>query len=154
VSGRSSRRKGKAGELEVVQVFRRAGLDVKRTPNSGGLSWPGDIIGLEGYVVEVKRCETLSVPAWLRQAYASAVGGEVPVVAFRRDGRGTGADGHWHAILPLDELARLIAGDRERIRRVSAFVASGFSHQPATDADVGTGSRRPRGTESDRRPAK
>lgn len=108
MTGRASRRKGAAGELEVAAEFQRRGFDARRTPNSGGLSWRGDLQGVPGYIFEVKRCETLSLPAWLRQAYAAASGGEVPVVVFRRDGRGVGPDGRWHAVLPLEELARLI----------------------------------------------
>jgi len=107
------RRKGAAGELEVAKILQAHGFDAHRTPNSGGLSWRGDIAGVPGYVFEVKRCETLRVPEWLRQAYAAASGGEIPVVVFRRSWSGTGADGslraRWHAIIPLDELARLLA---------------------------------------------
>lgn len=113
VSGRSSRRKGKEGELEVVRALAAHGLEVRRTPNSGGLAWRGDLQGLDGYCIEVKRCETLAIPAWLRQAYAAASGGEVPVVIFRRSAPGNGRernpDSEWHALLPLNEWARLVA---------------------------------------------
>lgn len=116
MGGRSSRRKGKGGELEVAAIFQAHGFDARRTPNSGGLAWRGDVQGIPGYVVEVKRCETLAIPAWLRQAYAAAGGGDVPLVAFRRSGiGGTGAASplsRWHALIPLEELARLIAGDQ------------------------------------------
>jgi len=105
------RRKGAAGELEVAKILQAHGFDARRTPNSGGLAWRGDIAGVPGYCIEVKRQETLRVPEWLRQAYAAAGSGEVPVVVFRRSWSGTGADGllhRWHAIIPLDELARLL----------------------------------------------
>lgn len=116
VSGRSSRRKGKSGELEVAAILQAAGLEhVRRTPNSGGLAWRGDLQGVQGYVIEVKRCETLAIPAWLRQAYAAATAGEVPVVVFRRSAPGNGRerppDTRWHAVIPLEELARLVALD-------------------------------------------
>ncbi|MBA2633466.1 MAG: hypothetical protein H0U86_10795 [Chloroflexi bacterium] len=92
-------------------MFHAAGLlQARRTPNSGGLSWRGDIAGVPGFVIEVKRCETLAVPAWLRQAYADTRAGEVPIVAFRRSDNQTGDPlGRWHGIVPLEELARLIA---------------------------------------------
>lgn len=97
-------------------MFQRAGFDARRTPNSGGLSWRGDVQGVPGYVLEVKRCERLTLPAWLEQAYAATRGGEVPVVAFRQSGREKGVQGPprgvWHAVVPLEELARLIAVDR------------------------------------------
>ncbi len=113
-NGRASRRKGSAGELEVAKVFQAHGFDVRRTPNSGGLVVKGDLIGLDGYSVEVKRCERLAVPAWLRQAHRDAGVGEVPLLAFR-----TSATlkmdplSRWNAVLPLEEVARLIARDRE-----------------------------------------
>ena len=111
MSGRRSRDKGSRGELEVAAIFKTAGFaDAVRTPNSGGLSWRGDVVGVPGYVLEVKRQETLALPAWLRQAAAdAAVCDSVPVVAFRRSGE------RWHAVLPLEELARLLASDRELV---------------------------------------
>src|SRR3990167_7906811 len=102
------RRKGAAGELEVAKILQAHGFNARRTPNSGGLSWRGDIAGVPGYVIEVKRQERLAVPAWLDQAYAAARGGEIPVVVFRRSKAGTSPDGSWHAILPLEALAFLL----------------------------------------------
>lgn len=119
MSGRASRRKGKVGELEVVRHLAEHGLAVRRTPNSGGLAWRGDLQGLDGYVLEVKRCEALAVPAWLKQAYTAARSGEVPVVIFRRSGHGNTSqpapDTRWHAIVPLEEFARLVDLER-RVR--------------------------------------
>lgn len=120
MSGRASRRKGKTGELEVVAELARHGLTVRRTPNSGGLAWRGDLQGLEGFLVEVKRRETLSVPAWLRQAHAAARAGEVPVVMFRRSAAGNASqrapDTLWHVIEPLDSWAARVARDRGHAR--------------------------------------
>ena len=108
MSGRRSRDKGSRGELEVAAIFKSFGFDARRTPNSGGLSWRGDVVGVPGYVLEVKRQETLAVPAWLRQAAAdAAVCDSVPVVVFRRSGE------RWHAIVPLEDFARLVSADRE-----------------------------------------
>jgi len=126
VSGRRSRNKGSRGELEVASVLQGYGFDVVRTPNSGGLQWRGDLDGLDGYVMEVKRCERLEVPAWMRQAYAAARAGEVPVVAFRRSAR-QGAvqrdpDTYWHVILPLEEFARLLTLKRPAVSERGAEV--------------------------------
>src|SRR4051812_42378602 len=44
VSG-SERRKGAGGELEVARIFKAAGFDCDRTPNSGGLRIRGDLHG-------------------------------------------------------------------------------------------------------------
>ncbi len=43
----NQRNKGKRGELEVVKIINKAlGTNVRRTPNSGGLSIKGDIIDI------------------------------------------------------------------------------------------------------------
>lgn len=88
--GKASRTKGARGELEVCKILRAAGFNVERTPNSGGLRLPtiefsmkGDVVGLAGYHLEVKRCERLSIPAWIKQAEADCPEGDVPIVVFR-----------------------------------------------------------------------
>lgn len=107
----NSGRKGKRGEREVRDVFRRHGFDVERTPNSGGLRWKGDLQGIAGVHVEAKRAERLELPAWLRQTYADCPDGHLPVLAFRRSRTAGDPTGTWHAVIPLDALARLL---RER----------------------------------------
>jgi Holliday junction resolvase len=99
----SERRKGAAGELEVAAIFRAAGFDCYRTPNSGGLRVKGDLAGTVPAHVEVKRQEVLRLPLWLRQAETDAPAGVTPVVAFRQ------SRGQWYAALPLDALAALMA---------------------------------------------
>jgi len=43
--GRSSRRKGNAYERKIGHMLTKAtGFEWRRTPASGGLSWPGDVI--------------------------------------------------------------------------------------------------------------
>lgn len=105
---RASREKGARGEREVASVFRDAGLpDVVRTPNSGGLHIPGDLVGVDGLHVEVKRAERLDIPAWLQQARADCPEGSTPVLAFRRSRE------EWQAVVPLGWLAELISQTQE-----------------------------------------
>jgi Holliday junction resolvase len=106
----SERRKGAAGEREAAAIFRAHGFDCDRVPNSGGLRLNGDLYGSVPVHVEVKRHETLRLPAWLRQAEAEC-DGRTPVVAFRQSG------GRWYGVLPLDDLAELLA--RDTLRGVS-----------------------------------
>src|SRR3954453_8540925 len=104
----SERRKGAAGELEVAAIFRAAGFDCDRTPNSGGLRGKGALAGTVPAPVEVKRQEPLRLPLWIAQAEADAPAGVTPVVAFRQ------SRGQWYAALPLERLPRLmILADRE-----------------------------------------
>lgn len=100
---RREREKGAKGEREVASALRAAGLDVNRTPNSGGLHIAGDLTGLAGFHLEVKRQEVLRLPAWTAQAESEAPEGTVPVVVYRTNGQ------PWRASLPLDALIALIA---------------------------------------------
>ena len=76
-------RKGWAGEHEIEGIFREYGLDVDRVPNSGGLKWKGDLTGLDGFSVEVKRQERVRVVEWLEQAREQAEPDETPLLIFR-----------------------------------------------------------------------
>ena len=98
----TERRKGASGELEVVSLLRAHGLAVDRTARQSGVVVRGDIAGLEGFHLEVKRHEVLRLPAWQRQASEQAHPGEVPVVAYRQ------SRGRWWASLPLEALAELL----------------------------------------------
>lgn len=99
----SERRKGALGEREVAAIFRAAGFDCDRTPNSGGLKIRGDLTGTVPAHVEVKRQEVLRIPLWIAQARDEAPAGVTPVVAFRQNGA------EWYGALPLDHLAALMA---------------------------------------------
>ena len=67
MSGRSSQRKGRAGELELAKLLQGYGyqIDPGRADSYG--TQP-DITGLPGVHIEVKRVEKLNVPAAFAQA--------------------------------------------------------------------------------------
>jgi hypothetical protein len=115
--GNRSRNKGRSGEAEVAAIYHNWGFEVQPIQrNAGGV---GDhvvtytrplIAGAGGFAVprlvlhsEVKRCETARPWTWMAQAERDAVGEAVPVVSFRR------SRGRWYALLPLEELVRLLA---------------------------------------------
>ena len=102
--GKSQRVKGRAGEQEVARIFRAAGFDIRRVPNSGGLDEKGDLKGLDGYHLEVKRQETITLPAWLKQAESEATEDEAPTVIFRRSRE------PWRVVIPLDVFIKLVGG--------------------------------------------
>lgn len=109
----SERTKGRRAEQEVAALLRHFGIEADRVVHNSGVYLRGDIHGVEGYHVEVKRHETLRLPQWLRQA-ADECGDAVPVVAFRQN------RGEWYAALPLRDLARLLAAEREAASRAAA----------------------------------
>ena len=104
---RAEREKGARGEREVVALLRRWGFACDRSPNSGGLYIPGDVVGVEGYHIEVKRQERLRLPEWIEQARSEAPPGASPVVVFRR------SRDEWYAALPLADLAELMGAAAE-----------------------------------------
>jgi hypothetical protein len=86
--GSRSRDKGARGELEVAKIYVAGGFPLAaRTPNSGGLDIKGDIGAIPLLCAEVKRCETLRIPAWMRQAVRDCPAGSIPVVHYRQNRR-------------------------------------------------------------------
>jgi hypothetical protein len=102
---KSQRVKGKAGELEVAALAREQGHpDAGR--NGDARQIDGDLTGVDGAYVEVRRRNALRVDAWAREveAEAKALGtDDLPVVAFRRDRE------PWRAVVPLDRLLGLLS---------------------------------------------
>lgn len=99
---RASRQKGARGELEVVDAARAAGFPACRRAFASGASGGGDLTGLPGICIEVKRTERLDLPGAFRQAQAAALPTEIPVVAHRSSRQ------PWLATLPLDDLLALL----------------------------------------------
>lgn len=90
----SSRRKGKAGELEVADLLRDLlGTAVTRNltqARDGG----HDLIGLPGWSAEVKRAAKPRIVEWWNQTVGQANGAK-PALLYRVDRR------HWRAVVAL-----------------------------------------------------
>lgn len=106
LSGRGSRRKGATAERELFnllneklgrQVFKRNLLQSRQ----GG----ADNEGETALAIEVKRCETLALPAWIKQAKEQAKPGQLPVVAYRRSGE----EWQYLAVMDTDWLLAIYA---------------------------------------------
>lgn len=81
------RRKGAAAEREICKLLSdELGLTVQRNigqARSGG----ADCLELPGFALEIKRQESLSRPAWWRQAVKQGEKARLePLVAYRRNG--------------------------------------------------------------------
>ncbi len=101
--GKMSRTKGGVGEREVVALAKKAGFpDAERTSNGRHQRTRGDIAGVPGVSLEVKRVERLQLRASWAQCEEAAGGLLLPVLAHRWNG------GQWLAITPLDELLALV----------------------------------------------
>ena len=81
----NSKDKGKLGELEVVNMLKRHGFDARRTAQyCGNTGDAADVQGLDGFHIEVKRCETTKIWDWLEQAERDHKQGDIPIVVFRK----------------------------------------------------------------------
>lgn len=87
--GKKSRRKGKTGELEFCRLCNEHGWDVKRTAQvKGKTGEAGDVEGLPGIHVEVKRTEAFHLYDALDQSRRDAIAngnGDLPIVAYRKN---------------------------------------------------------------------
>lgn len=108
------RRKGLRGEAEVAAIWREHGFTVHNLEGQGdhvvtlpyfigGTGTRDDPLRTQpSFHVEVKRQNRLRTE-WIAQAEREAPAGAVPVVAWRPD------LGRWWAMIPLEDLARLLA---------------------------------------------
>lgn len=83
----NSKQKGKRGELEVARILKDNGFeDARRTAQfCGNTGDAADVVGLDGFHVEVKRCETIKMMDWIRQAERDCKGEKIPLVVFRKN---------------------------------------------------------------------
>lgn len=95
------KRKGTAGENELAEILRRAGIRAYRNDQiyKGGKGNPDVFAELEGIKlhIEVKRVERLNVPEAMKQAIQDAEG-SFPVLAHRRN------RDIWLVTVPLETL--------------------------------------------------
>ena len=85
LTGRTSQRKGRAGELELARLLQEYGYNVEPGRAVSYGSTP-NITGLPGVHIECKRAEQLRPYDWMEQAERDAVrfGDGLPAVFFRR----------------------------------------------------------------------
>lgn len=99
--GKTSRDKGKRGELELAHVLRDYGYDTRRGQQFNGRQGDADVIGLPDIHIECKRVERLDLYAAVEQSKRDARKGEAPTVMHRRNGR------EWLVTMPLGEWMKL-----------------------------------------------
>lgn len=98
--GKSSRDKGKRGELEAVHIARPHFPKARRSGVAGQAD--GDLHEVPAYV-EVRRREKGDPGTWLEEAISKA-GGRRAVVAYRRNN-----DTRWKAVMDLSDYFKLLA---------------------------------------------
>ena len=100
--GKSSQRKGAAGERELVAVLNEYGFETQRGGSETFGTVP-DVVGLPGIHIEVKRVERLNLPEAMRQAVRDAERFQdgMPALFHRRNRQ------PWLVTVRLDDFMRM-----------------------------------------------
>jgi Holliday junction resolvase len=101
MNGRGKRNKGAAGERELAGILKdQLGFEVKR--NLGQARDGADDITIQKFRIEVKRQERLQVDKWSEQVESCSKSGEIPILAYRRNGQ------PWRVCLRLDDFIPML----------------------------------------------
>ena len=101
MNGRGKRNKGAAGERELAGILKdNLGFEVKR--NLGQARDGADDITIQKFRIEVKRQERLQVDKWSEQVESCSKSGEIPILAYRRNGQ------PWRVCLRLDDFIPML----------------------------------------------
>lgn len=111
--GRTSQRKGRNAELEIVKIFQAHGIDARPGEAVSYGSTP-DVIGVPGIHPEIKRCEQIRLSSWLGQAVRDSekFHDGLPVIFHRKNREG------WIVSMRLEDwLALYSASERQKTAR-------------------------------------
>ena len=125
--GKNAKRKGGQYERDVAKLFQsRYGVELKRTPQSGGFAkksdkaddYRGDITIVDTKQmlklhIECKNSKTWSLPAWIRQAESDCPEDRVPIVVFHQ--HNTSKD---YVSLSLEDFLEIVPKDKVIGKRV------------------------------------
>lgn len=103
-----SKRKGTDGENEVVRYLIEQGWIHAERRTLGGINDKGDIAGIPGLVVEVKKDKSFSFSTWLKEAHTERdnAGAKYGVVWAHRPGKGNAKD--WYVVMDGETFTALL----------------------------------------------
>lgn len=94
----NSKQKGARAEREVAKILQEHGINARRTAQyCGKTGEAADVIGLEGYHLEVKHQETTKIWDWIEQAERDHAEGTIPAVVYRKNNK------QWQITLSLED---------------------------------------------------
>ena len=100
---RSSQRKGREAELELVKVLHGFGFESVQAGEPVSYGSTPDLVGLPGIHIECKRCEQLRLSEWMKQAERDAARFQDGVaVIFHRRNREP-----WMVTMNLDDFMKI-----------------------------------------------
>lgn len=108
--GRSSRRKGKVGEREIVNALKAAGFEAahRSAQYCGNTGDAPDVEGLPGIHIEVKRVERLNLKAAYQQAVHDSKensNNDIPAIFHRQSHE------PWMVTLSLSDFLKVYEGE-------------------------------------------
>ena len=100
---RSSQRKGREAELELVKVLHGFGFESVQAGEPVSYGSTPDLVGLPGIHIECKRCEQLRLSEWMKQAQRDSERFQdgVPVIFHRRNRE------PWLVTMNLDDFMKI-----------------------------------------------
>ena len=102
--GKMQRNKGKVGEREVANILKEHGYEARRGQQFSGKNGDADVVGLDGFHIEVKRQEAYKIDDWYEQSCSDARSGEIPIVVFRK------SRSKWKVIIAFEEFLEVLNG--------------------------------------------
>jgi Holliday junction resolvase len=100
----NSKRKGAAGEREYAALCREHGfLSARRGQQFSGLEGD-DVVGMDGFHVEVKRVQKLNIDKAMEQSIKDTAGQDIPIVAHRKNHK------DWLITLKATDFFQLLKG--------------------------------------------
>ena len=109
----NSNQKGKRGEREVAALLRDYGFEARRGQQfAGGGDSPDVVHTMDGYHIEVKFTEALSLYKAMDQAIEDCKPGDTPIVFHRRKHK------PWLAIIDAESLVDLIQTHKQLVERI------------------------------------
>lgn len=83
----NSKRKGKVAELNIAHILQDHGYDARRTAQyCGNTGDASDVVGLDGFHIEVKHQERIEIDKWWKQTTHDAKeSGTIPLLVFRKN---------------------------------------------------------------------
>ena len=96
--------KGKVGEREIATLLKQYGFEARRGQQfSGGGDSPDVVHDMEGFHIEVKRTEALSIYQAMKQAQDDAHEDQMPLVFHRRNGK------RWLVVIDAENFLTLVS---------------------------------------------
>lgn len=90
----NSKQKGNRAEREVAKIINDTlGVNCRRTPQSGGMGFKGDIIDINinsiahEYHFEIKNREQIRISKWWEQTINDCPSNKIPVLIFKMNGK-------------------------------------------------------------------